>query len=178
MIFKDWQLNSMIFQTLKMKFIKFHDCPGFPWPVRTQYGIFFQTLNYYILKDSNSLALRSRHRLFSGRREKSRGQANERGRKEESRLRRAAFSLLCVFPSRGVNQRLLRRLKIHRSSHSTVNPRTFIRIQSIHFRFRIQNLRRRTRPNRDVSVSDSHIFGERRETNSGVPKWWIPKNLL
>ena len=70
------------------------------------------------------------------------------------------------------------RLKIHRSLHSSVNPRTFIRIPSIYFRFRIQNLRQRTRPNRDVSVSDLHIFGERRETNSGVPKWWIPKNLL
>ena len=127
-------------------------------------------LIHYILKDSNSLALRSRQRLFSGQTEKSRGQAHERGRKEERRLRRAAFSLLCLFPSRGVNQRLLRRLKIHRSLHSSVNPRTFIRMQRIHFRFRIQNLRRRTRPNRDVSVFDSHIFGERRETNSGVPK--------
>ena len=127
-------------------------------------------LIHCILKDSNSLALRSRHRLFSGQTEKSRRQARARGRKEKRRLRRAAFSLLCVFPSRGVSQRLLRRLKIHRSSHSSVNPRTFIRIQSIHFRFRIQNLRRRTRANRDVSVSDSHNFGERRETNSGVPK--------
>ena len=133
---------------------------------------------HFILKDSNSLALPSRHLLFSGRTEKSRGQSRARGRKEERRLRRAAFSLLCVFPSREVNQRLLRRLKIHRSLHSSVNPRTFIRIPSIYFRFRIQNLRQRTRPNRDVSVSDLHIFGERRETNSGVPKWWIPKNLL
>lgn len=127
-------------------------------------------LIHCILKDSNSLALRSRHRLFSGRTEKSRGQALARGRKEERILKRAAFSLLCVFPSRGVNQRLLRRLKIHRSLHLSVSPGTFIRIQSIHFRFRIQNLRRRTRANRDVSVSDSHNFGERRETNSGVPK--------
>ena len=122
-------------------------------------------LIHCILKDSNSLALRSRHRLFSEPTEKSRAQARARGRKEERILKRAAFSLLCVFPSHGVNQRLLRRLKIHRSLHSTVNPRTFIRIQRTHFRFRIQNLRRSTRPNRDVSVSDSHIFGERRETN-------------
>ena len=41
---------------------------------------------HFILKDSNSLALPSRHLLFSGRTEKSRGQSRARGRKEDRRL--------------------------------------------------------------------------------------------